>query len=591
MSSPPLPAQALYFGPEGARLFGWLHLPAPGARRGIGVVVCNPFGFEEVCAHRSLRQFAMAFSEQGWPSLRFDHAGCGDSEGDEFQPDVPARWLAGVNAAIDTLKATGGVQQVVLVGVRLGATLAALAGAGRDDVAGLMAIAPVVRGRGYIRELTMLGQGGRAADASQADVLETAGFVMARATEDHLSQLDLRSLSKAPAPRVLIVPRDDIDDGIDWQRSLVALGADVQVERLPGYVNMMEDPQRAVAPLRMVEGLVRALRGWDDALALRPIAAAPSIGDPVLRLSAAAVQERPVHMPTSSASSLFGVLTEPDGVAAQPGRPAVLMLNSGAVHHIGPNRLWTRLARQWAARGVTVLRMDLSGVGDSASRPGAPDNVVYSAHAMQDVTDALAYLRNELGAGECHLLGLCSGGYHAFKAAVAGQPVASSTVINPLTYFWHDGDTLHDVKDYQLAELTSRYRDKVFTPEPWLKLLRGQLDARVILQVGLRRAWGHVEPHLLRLARRLRIPLQNDLAGELARAVGQGIRLRFVFAAHAPGYDLLRKQGGSAIDRLVERQLASLDFVPDADHTFTRLEARERLVALLDRLAPVSRAA
>jgi hypothetical protein len=164
-------------------------------------------------------------------------------------------------------------------------------------------------------------------------------------------------------------------------------------------------------------------------------------------------------------------------------------------------------------------------------------------------------------------------------------------VINPLTYFWHDGDTLRDVKDYELAELTSRYRDKVFTREPWLKLLRGQLDARVIAQVGLRRTWGHIEPYLLRLARRLRIPLRDDLAGELSRAVRQGIRLRFVFAAHAPGYDLLRKQGGSAIDRLIERQLASLDFVPDADHTFTRLEARERLVALLDQLAPVSRAA
>jgi alpha-beta hydrolase superfamily lysophospholipase len=586
-----LQAQPLYFGPEGNRLFGWLHLPSSDARRGLGVVVCNPFGFEEVCAHRSLRQFAMAFSGAGWPSLRFDHAGCGDSEGDEFAPDVPARWLAGVNAAIDTLKAAAGVQQVVLLGVRLGATLAALAGAGRDDVAGLVALAPVVRGRGYIRELTMLGQGGGTAVASRADVLESAGFVMARATEEHLSQLDLRRLERAPAPRVLIVPRDDIDDGLDWQTPLKALGAEVQIERLPGYAKMMEDPQRTVTPQRMIEGVVQHLRRWDEALALQPVTPRPLPVEQVLSLPAAAVQERPVQVPTRDATPLFGVLTEPTDAALQPGRPAVLMLNSGAVHHIGPNRLWTRLARQWAARGVTVLRIDLSGVGDSAARPGAPENVVYSAHAMQDVSDALAYLRGTKGAGECHLLGLCSGGYHAFKAAVAGQPVASSTVINPLTYFWHDGDTLRDVKDYELGELASRYRDKVFTREPWLKLLRGQLDARVIVQVGLRRTWGHVEPYLLRLARRLRIPLRDDLAGELAQAVRQGIRLRFVFAAHAPGYDLLRKQGGTAIDRLIERQLASLDFVSDADHTFTRLEARERLVALLDRLAPVSRAA
>jgi alpha-beta hydrolase superfamily lysophospholipase len=584
------PAQALYFGPQGSRLFGWLHLPDPEARRGLGVVVCNPFGFEEVCAHRSLRHFARAFSAAGWPSLRFDHAGCGDSEGDEFDADLTARWVSGVHAAIETIKAQGGVSQVVLVGVRLGATLAALAAAARVDVAGLVAIAPVVRGRAYIRELTMLGRSGGASNASPGDVLESAGFVMTRATEESLSRLDLRRLDKAPAPRVLVVPRDDLEGGVDWQASLSALGAAVRVEAWPGYAGMMEDPQRTVVPEQMLQGVLHTLQTWGAGLAPEPIAM-ESMPGAVLKMPAAEVQERPVHVPAGASSWLFGVLAEPVGAAREPGRPAVLMLNSGAVHHIGPNRLWVRLARQWAARGTTVLRIDLSGVGDSDARAGAPENVVYSAHAIADVADALAYLRGEVQAGDCHLLGLCSGGYHAFKAAVAGQPVASSTVINPLTYFWKDGDTLRDVKDYELGTLTSRYRDKILTREPWLKLLRGQLDARVVMQVGLRRAWSRVAPYLLQLARRLHIPLRDDLAGELAAAVQRGIRLRFVFAAHAPGYELLRLQGGNAIDRLVERHLASLDFVPEADHTFTRLEARERLVALLDQLAPDAHAA
>lgn len=585
------PARPLYFGPEGARLFGWLHMPEPEARRGVGVVVCNPFGFEEVCAHRSLRHFAQALSAAGWPSLRFDHACCGDSEGNEFDPDVPARWLAGVDTAIDTLKAAGGVQQVVLLGLRQGATLAALAASRRDDVAGLVAIAPVVRGRAYIRELTMLGQAGSAPGSAAADVLESAGFVMARATEDYISQVDLRRLPRAPAPRVLVVERDDIEVSLDWHASLRSQGVQLRAERWPGYAAMTEDPQRAVVPLRMLEGVVQQMRQWDAELGLPPVAPQAVSGDTVLHLARERVREAAVRIPAGGVASLFGVLAEPDAGERTAGRPAVLMLNSGAVHHIGPNRLWVRLARQWAARGVTVLRLDLSGIGDSAARPGAPENIVYSAHAMQDVADALAYLREQMGASECHLLGLCSGGYHAFKAAVAGHPVVSSMVINPLTYFWHEGDTLADVKDYELAALTSRYRDQVFTAEPWLKLLRGQLDARYVLEVGLRRAWSHVSPLLLRLARRLRIPLRDDLAGELAQAVRQGIQLRFVFAAKAPGYELLRRQAGNAIDRLLARQQASLDFVPDADHTFTRLEARERLVALLDRLAPIPRAA
>jgi dienelactone hydrolase len=346
-----------------------------------------------------------------------------------------------------------------------------------------------------------------------------------------------------------------------------------------------------VVPQQQVEGMRRTLQAWSQGVPVPAGAPVPPQAAqlPCLHLPATAgraVVERPVQVDTGAGSTLFGVLAEPDSPAGPRRRPAVLMLNSGSVHHIGPNRLWVRLARQWAARGITVLRVDLSGIGDSAARPGAEDNVVYSAHAMEDVSAALDFLHREVQAGERHLVGLCSGAYHALKAAVAGQDVVSSTMINPLTYFWKDGASLGDVKDYELAELTSRYRGKVFTAEPWLKLLRGQLDVRVIFEVGLRRLWSAVAPPLVELARFLHVPLRHDLASELDKAVGRGTRLRFIFAANAPGFDLLHKQSGRAIERLLARQLASIDFVPGADHTFTRLEARERLVEVLDRLAP-----
>jgi alpha-beta hydrolase superfamily lysophospholipase len=581
-------AQAFYFGPVGGELFGWLHLPDGAGRQPLGLLVCNPFGFEEVCAHRSLKAFAQAAAGAGFAAMRFDHAGCGNSQGDEFDADVPGRWLNGVRLAIDTLKARSGVAQVVLLGVRLGATLAALASVGRDDVAGLIAIAPVVRGRGYIRELTMLGQSGSLGPATATGLLESAGFLLTQATADQVSQIDLRKMEQRPAPRVLIVGRDDLDGGSGWDAPLEALGTQVSVERWTGYAGMMEDPQRAVVPRPLVEGVVRCLQGWSTGLpAAAPVAVLPL--PQALHLAATtgrAVVERPVQVETGAGTRLFGVLSEPDAPACPKRRPAVLMLNSGAVHHIGPNRLWVRLARQWAARGLMVLRLDLSGIGDSAPRTGAEDNVVYSAHAMQDVAAALDFLHRDVQAGECHLVGLCSGAYHALKAAVAGHDVVSSTMINPLTYFWTDGMSLGDVKDYELAELTSRYRGKVFTAEPWLRLLRGQLDLRVIVEVGLRRLWSTLAPPLVELARWLHLPLRHDLAGELDKAVGRGTRLRFIFAANAPGFDLLHKQSGRAIDRLLARQLASIDFVPGADHTFTRLEARERLVEVLDRMAP-----
>ncbi|MBC7957200.1 MAG: alpha/beta hydrolase [Cytophagales bacterium] len=583
--------QPFYFGPEGAELFGWLHGPDAARRQGLGLLICNPFGFEEACAHRSLRHFAEAASAAGFPSLRFDMAGCGNSQGDEFEANAPTKWLRCVHNAIDTLKTAGGVSQVLVLGVRLGATLATLAASERDDVAGLIAIAPVVRGRTYIRELTMLGQTGSAPGERADGSLESAGFLMTRETAASVSQVDLRALTQAPAPRVLIVERDDVTGVSEWAPTLKQFELDVRVQRWPGYALMMEDPQRAVVPDAMVAGVMACINEWASQVKLAPVAAEPPQRTalrcklPAPDGSAAQVLETPVHIDTGTATRLFGMLVTPEitDASASP-RPAVLMLNSGAIHHIGPNRLWVRLARRWAARGMTVLRLDIAGIGDSPPRPDAQENVVYSPHATQDVAAALDYLRTQVGASECHLVGLCSGAYHSFKAAVAGQPVASATMINPLTYFWKKGTQLSDVKEYELDELIAKFRGKVFTREPWLKLLHGQLDVRLVAAVALRRVWGLLAPNLTEAARVLHFPLRHNLAGELESAVQRGIRLRFVFAARAPGFVLLRKQSGRAMKRLLERKSATIDFIADADHTFTRLEARERLVAVLDRL-------
>ncbi|MGY4828022.1 alpha/beta fold hydrolase [Sphaerotilaceae bacterium SBD11-9] len=577
MSAVP-PPQPFYFGPPGEGLFAWLHRPAsPGS--GLGLVICNPFGFEEVCAHRSLRHFAIAAAESGVPALRFDYAGCGNSEGDEFEPEHFAHLLRSIHRAVDALKQASGVAQVCLLGVRLGASLAALAGAERDDVAALVAIAPVVRGRAYLRELTILGEAGAKAlpeTRGREGLLESAGFLLTAQTSAALGAMDLRNLHKAPAPRVLIVERDDMLAAANWTPELERLGSQVTTGAWPGYAAMMRDPQRSEVPQQIVDGVVACLGEWRSQAGAPTAAAAQAPGAEVLVRGR--VRETAVHI-TTGVSPLFGVLTREEGAGAQP---AVLMLNSGSVHHIGPNRLWVRLAREWVGRGVTVLRLDVSGIADSAPQPGAEENIVYSRQAVSDVAAALAYLRS-LGVTECHAVGLCSGGYHALKAAMAGQELASAIMVNPLTFYWREGTEMSDLKDYEVTGLAARFRSQLFTATPWKKLLRGQVDVRIVAQVAWRRLWSLVHPHALRLARVLRLPLRNDLARDLSRVVRRGVILGFIFAENAPGYELLERQGGQAIHRLVAGQQATLDFVPGADHTFTRLDAREQLVALLNR--------
>src|SRR4051794_21796423 len=93
-----------------------------------------------------------------------------------------------------------------------------------------------------------------------------------------------------------------------------------------------------------------------------------------------AIEERPfaVH---AGGLTLLGVLSEPAA-----GRPAadtcLVLLNAGALRRVGPNRIWLELARRWAARGLTVLRIDVARLGDLAAEPEDTERIgIYDLHA------------------------------------------------------------------------------------------------------------------------------------------------------------------------------------------------------------------
>lgn len=142
-----------FFFPSGNfRIFGVYH-QSRGAPRREGFVFCAPFAEEKLWAHRVMVNFARDLAAMGYPVLRFDYMGSGDSEGD-FEESSLDTMLADTACAITTLRQkAGSLKTLNLLGLRLGATVAALMEERTPGIGKLVLWDPVIDGSDYMREM------------------------------------------------------------------------------------------------------------------------------------------------------------------------------------------------------------------------------------------------------------------------------------------------------------------------------------------------------------------------------------------------------------------------------------------------------
>lgn len=287
--------------------------------------------------------------------------------------------------------------------------------------------------------------------------------------------------------------------------------------------------------------------------------------------------------------SLTGVLTDPPEAKRGGGFPAVIFLNAGLIHHVGPNRLYVKLARALASMGFVVLRFDFSGIGDSKPRD---DHLIYDKSSIDESRAAMDFLAQARGATQFLFMGHCSGAINSYRIACADPRVAGAALINIEggNEEWEEFD-----RKRKLAQYYQNYYGKgaLTSREKWLKLLSGKADYRSIARnVFQNIIWNRLSALSFRLktalARRGKpseAPADYDPVAEMRSLLARGVQLLLIHPEGSTGYDFVRAALGPVYDELRAMDRFKVEIIPQSDHLFTLLSNQKRVLRVIQNWA------
>lgn len=559
--------------------FGWLHQGNGGP---LGVVLCASWDYEALATHPTWRVLADRLAAAGLPTLRFDYPGSGDSLGESATRGAFDAAVASIGRAAAFLKETTGVEQVALVGLRLGAAMA-LQAATQSDIAAAVLIRPVSRGKSYIAEQRALAkiiaarEGAQIQRAPLPGGIEIEGFRLAADAVEAIAALDLTKGDYPTPPRVLIAG----EAGSRQYEPLLdrLLGAGALVTRIDLAEVAAWGPSPVPPPPPFADA--DTIAAW-LAEGISPRLARPTPDMPGLQSNTFA-ETATTFGPDDR---LTGILCRPRGATAADDRRVVVFLNTGANSHIGSGRSFVEHARALAERGVASLRMDCFGLGDSQWMREGPLGAIHHVARVADVSAGVDWLRRA-GFSEVTLVGVCSGAFLAFQSALADPRVRRILIANPSFWLPPPEEALADPLAGTHGS-TSGYLSKLVSPLFWRRLASGELTlstmvsiARALAERQARKVAQVFEATAARISGRTRA--RGALVAHLETLARRGCEARLLLSGGDPAHETLAAELPGRDRAALDGLMTVTDF-PGADHAFVTPAARPRFRDALERL-------
>ena len=250
--------------------------------------------------------------------------------------------------------------------------------------------------------------------------------------------------------------------------------------------------------------------------------------------------------------SLVGIVTRRGLACAGQTGLVVVILNTGIFHRVEQYRRYVSLSRALARVGYTVLRFDLSGTGDSESRPEALPPWESVAADIGEVAD---WIETTLGSRHMILMGRCSGAdyavfYGSSDPRVVGLVLLDPTIPRTLRYYLH------------------RYGKRLFRLRSWL-------NAALRLMSRLRSSLANLRRVRVWKVWDIKAPFVWDpeahriLEGLYQRSADKGTQMLTILASRSVWRHSYRKQLLDAFPQTRFEGLLRLELLKDCDHDFS----------------------